>query len=163
MRKPTIFGKYLLLERINVGGMAEVFKAKTFGVEGFERILAIKRILPNMAEDEEFITMFIDEAQIACSSTTRTSCRSTSSGSTTRRYFIAMEYVSGRDLRAILDRCRKRRELDADARRRSTSARKICEGLDYAHRKKDARGQAAEHHPPRRVARRTSWSATRAR
>ena len=45
--------------------MAEVFKAKTFGVEGFERILAVKRILPNIAEDEEFITMFIDEAKIA--------------------------------------------------------------------------------------------------
>ena len=47
--------------------MAEVFKAKAFGVEGFERLLAIKRILPTMAEDEEFITMFIDEAKIACS------------------------------------------------------------------------------------------------
>ena len=65
MKKPTVFGKYLLLERINVGGMAEVFKAKAFGVEGFERLLAIKRILPNMAEDEEFITMFIDEAKIS--------------------------------------------------------------------------------------------------
>ena len=45
--------------------MAEVFKAKAFGVEGFERLVAVKRILPNIAEDEEFITMFIDEAKIA--------------------------------------------------------------------------------------------------
>src|SRR5580692_8997091 len=65
VKYPIRFGKYLLLERINVGGMAEVFKAKAFGVEGFERILAIKRILPNMADDEEFINMFIDEARIA--------------------------------------------------------------------------------------------------
>ena len=65
MTKPIRFGKYLLLERINVGGMAEVFKAKTFGVQGFERLLAIKRILPNMAEDNEFINMFVDEARIA--------------------------------------------------------------------------------------------------
>ena len=64
LKKPVPFGKYYLLERINVGGMAEVFKAKTFGVEGFERLLAVKRILPNIAEDEEFITMFIDEAKI---------------------------------------------------------------------------------------------------
>jgi len=64
-RYPLRFGKYLLLERVNVGGMAEVFKAKTFGVAGFERIVAIKRILPNMVEDDEFIKMFIDEARIA--------------------------------------------------------------------------------------------------
>src|SRR5207237_5133352 len=48
MRKPTKFGKYLLLDRIAVGGMAEVFVAKAFGVEGFERLLAIKKILPTM-------------------------------------------------------------------------------------------------------------------
>ena len=65
LKKPVPFGKYYLLERINVGGMAEVFKAKAFGVEGFERLLAVKRILPNIAEDEEFIQMFIDEAKIA--------------------------------------------------------------------------------------------------
>ena len=65
LKKPVPFGKYFLLERINVGGMAEVFKAKAFGVEGFERLVAVKRILPNIAEDEEFITMFIDEAKIA--------------------------------------------------------------------------------------------------
>ena len=65
MSYPISFGKYQLLERINVGGMAEVFKARSFGVKGFERILAIKRILPNMAEDVEFINMFIDEARIA--------------------------------------------------------------------------------------------------
>ena len=49
------FGKYLLLERIAVGGMAEVFLAKTFGVAGFEKMIALKRILPTMAEDRDFI------------------------------------------------------------------------------------------------------------
>ena len=62
---PRLFGKYYLLELINVGGMAEVFKAKMFGVEGFEKIVAIKRILPEVAEDAEFIKMFVDEAKIA--------------------------------------------------------------------------------------------------
>jgi len=65
LKKPVPFGKYYLLERINVGGMAEVFKAKAFGVEGFERLPAVKRILPNIAEDQEFIEMFVDEAKIA--------------------------------------------------------------------------------------------------
>ena len=48
VRQPVPFGKYLLLDRISVGGMAEVFKAKSYGVEGFEKIIAIKRILPTM-------------------------------------------------------------------------------------------------------------------
>src|SRR4051812_45558836 len=52
LKKPIQFGKYWLLDRVNVGGMAEVWKAKAFGVEGFERLLAVKRILPNIAEDE---------------------------------------------------------------------------------------------------------------
>jgi hypothetical protein len=65
VKKPTPFGKYYLLERINVGGMAEVFRAKAFGVEGFERLVAVKRILPNIAEDKEFIRMFIEEAKLA--------------------------------------------------------------------------------------------------
>ena len=65
MRQPTQFGKYLLLERVAVGGMAEVFVAKAFGVAGFERLVAIKKILPTMGEDAEFISMFVDEARIA--------------------------------------------------------------------------------------------------
>ena len=62
---PTPFGDYLLLDRINIGGMAEVWRGKIFGAGGFERLVAIKRILPNIAEDEEFISMFIDEAKIS--------------------------------------------------------------------------------------------------
>src|SRR5690349_2235952 len=63
-KQPIPFGKYLLLDRVNIGGMAEVWRAKTFGAGGFERIVAIKRILPNIAEDKEFIAMFVDEAKI---------------------------------------------------------------------------------------------------
>ena len=65
LNSPIPFGKYYLLERVNVGGMAEIFRAKAFGVEGFERLLAVKKILPSIAEDESFINMFIDEAKIA--------------------------------------------------------------------------------------------------
>ena len=61
---PT-FGPYHLFERVSVGGMAEVFKAMEYGADGFEREVAVKRILPHVAEDEEFITMFKDEAHIA--------------------------------------------------------------------------------------------------
>src|SRR5580692_7827411 len=110
MKKPVQFGKYLLLDRINVGGMAEVFKAKAFGVEGFERLVAVKRILPNIAEDEEFITMFIDEAKIAVQLSHANIAQIFDLGKVDDAFFIALEFVSGKDLRAIFDRMRSRGE-----------------------------------------------------
>src|SRR5690242_8569383 len=139
MKKPTLFGKYLLLERINVGGMAEVFIAKAFGVEGFERILAIKKILPTMAEDQEFITMFIDEARISVQLNHANIVHIHELGKFEETYFIAMEYVAARDRRTMLERYRRRKEL-MPTPQAVYVASKMCEGLDYAHRKKDARG-----------------------
>jgi serine/threonine protein kinase len=140
MKKPIIFGKYLLLERINVGGMAEVFIAKAFGVEGFERILAIKKILPTMAEDEEFIAMFIDEARISVQLNHTNIVHIHELGKHNNAFYIAMEYVAGRDLRTLLERYRKAKAVMPTLQAVYLAAR-ICEGLDYAHRKKDARGQ----------------------
>jgi len=140
MKRPIVFGKYLLLERINVGGMAEVFIAKAFGVEGFERILAIKKILPTMAEDEEFIAMFIDEARISVQLNHTNIVHIHELGKHNNAFYIAMEYVAGRDLRTLLERYRKKKELMPTVQAAYLAAR-ICEGLDYAHRKKDARGQ----------------------
>ncbi|HCU25839.1 MAG TPA: serine/threonine protein kinase, partial [Deltaproteobacteria bacterium] len=62
---PKPFGKYFLIEKLATGGMAEIYKAKTFGVDGFEKILAIKRILPHCAVDKEFIGMLVDEAKLS--------------------------------------------------------------------------------------------------
>ncbi len=107
MKKPIQFGKYWLLDRVNVGGMAEVWKAKAFGVEGFERLLAVKRILPNIAEDEEFITMFIDEAKIAVQLNHANIAQIFDLGKVEDSYFIALEYVHGKDLRGIFDRCKQ--------------------------------------------------------
>src|SRR5262245_52245487 len=91
--------------------MAEVFKAKAFGVEGFERLVAVKRILPNIAEDEEFITMFIDEAKVAGQLQHANVAQIFDLGKVEDSYFIALEYVHGRDLRAIFDRQRQRGEV----------------------------------------------------
>ena len=140
MKKPIPFGKYVLLERVNVGGMAEVFKAKAFGVEGFERLVAVKRILPSIAEDQEFITMFIDEAKIAVQLTHANIAQIFDLGRVGDSYFIAMEYVGGKDLRAIFDRARKRGE-SVPVPMACYTAMKVCEGLDYAHNKKDAAGR----------------------
>ncbi|AKF06874.1 serine/threonine-protein kinase [Sandaracinus amylolyticus] len=140
MKKPIPFGKYVLLERINVGGMAEVFKAKAFGVEGFERLVAVKRILPSIAEDQEFITMFIDEAKISVQLTHANIAQIFDLGKVGESFFIAMEFVHGKDLRAIFDRARKRGET-TPVPMSCYIAMKICEGLDYAHNKKDAAGR----------------------
>ncbi|MBX3270073.1 MAG: serine/threonine protein kinase [Sandaracinaceae bacterium] len=140
MKKPIPFGKYVLLERINVGGMAEVFKAKAFGVEGFERLVAVKRILPSIAEDQEFITMFIDEAKIAVQLTHANIAQIFDLGKVADSFFIAMEFVHGKDLRAIFDRARKRGET-VPVPMACYTVMKVCEGLDYAHNKKDAAGR----------------------
>ena len=140
MSYPATFGKYLLLERVNVGGMAEVFKAKAFGVEGFERIIAIKRILPNMADDDEFINMFVDEARIAVQLSHANIVQIYELGKFEGQYYIAMEYVSGKDLRQILDFYRKRDEL-LPLPAAAYLASKICDGLDYAHSKVDPTGR----------------------
>ncbi|MCB9555989.1 MAG: protein kinase [Deltaproteobacteria bacterium] len=140
MKGPIPFGKYYLLERINVGGMAEVFRAKAFGVEGFERLLAVKRILPNIAEDEEFIEMFIDEAKIAVQLNHANIAQIFDLGKVEDSYFIALEYVHGKDLRAIFDRCRSLTSTMPIAQA-CLIVMKVCEGLDYAHNKRDGAGR----------------------
>ncbi len=139
-RQPIPFGKYLLLDRVNIGGMAEVWRAKTFGANGFERIVAIKRILPNIAEDEEFITMFIDEAKITVQLNHANIAQIYELANLSNSYFIAMEYVSGKDMRAVFDRCRKRGE-PAPIPLTCYVIAQSCEGLDYAHRAKDKQGR----------------------
>ena len=120
--------------------MAEVWRAKTFGAGGFERIVAIKRILPNIAEDEEFITMFIDEAKITVQLNHANIAQIYELANLSNSYFIAMEYVSGKDMRAVFDRCRKRGE-PAPIPLTCYLIAQCAEGLDYAHRAKDKQGR----------------------
>ena len=140
MKKPTPFGKYYLLERINIGGMAEVFRAKAFGVEGFERLVAVKRILPNIAEDKEFIRMFIEEAKLAVQLNHANIAQIFDLGVVDGSYYIALEHVHGRDLRVLFDRCRQLGEAMSVAQA-CFVAMKVCEGLDYAHNKRDQAGR----------------------
>ncbi|MGF1469664.1 MAG: serine/threonine protein kinase [Sandaracinaceae bacterium] len=135
----TPFGKYLLLERIAVGGMAEVYTAKSFGIEGFEKTIAIKRILPAMAEDEDFIAMFIDEAKIAGRLTHANIAPIYELGKLGGSHYIAMEYVWGKDLLQIINRFRRMRRRMPPVMGAWIASR-MLEGLDYAHRKRDADG-----------------------
>jgi serine/threonine protein kinase len=121
--------------------MAEVFKAKVVGVEGFERIVALKRILPHIAEDEEFITMFIDEAKIAVQLQHANIAQIFDLGKVDDAYFIALEYVQGRDLRGIFDDLRRHTQT-MPLPQVCYVIMQVCEGLDYAHNKRDAQGRA---------------------
>ena len=143
MRQPVPFGKYLLLDRISVGGMAEVFKAKSYGVEGFEKIIAIKRILPTMGEDRDFIKMFIDEAKIAGQLAHANICQIFELGRIDGSHFIAMEYIWGKDLLQIQNRLRKIKQ-QMPIQMACFSIAKVLEGLDYAHRKRDPLGRPLE-------------------
>jgi serine/threonine protein kinase len=139
-RSPNAFGPYRLLERIALGGMAEVFKAKRTGVEGFEKILAVKRILPHLSDNQEFVDMFIAEAKMVASLAHPNIVQIFDLGKIEKSYFIAMEYVHGRDLRTILRRARDRGlRLPLDLSVLIVS--KVCSALEFAHRKKDERGR----------------------
>ena len=134
------YGPYRLLQRVAVGGMAEVFKAKRSGVEGFEKVVAVKRILPHLSDNKEFVDMFVDEAKMVAGLTHPNIVQIFDLGRIEKSYYIAMEYVQGRDLRSILRRARERATrvpLDLCA----LIASRVCSALEYAHRKKDDRGQ----------------------
>jgi serine/threonine protein kinase len=136
---PAPFGKYHLLERLAVGGMAEIYLAKAFGAAGFERLLVIKKILPHMAEDDEFITMFIDEARIASTLNHSNVAQINELGKEGGAYFIAMEFVHGKDLSRIYERSvQVKRNIPIPLA--VLIASRICEGLDYAHRRTDSTG-----------------------
>jgi serine/threonine protein kinase len=137
---PDTFGPYRLLERIASGGMAEVFRAKRTGVEGFEKVLAVKRILPHLSSNKEFVEMFIDEAKMVAGLAHPNIVQIFDLGRIEKTYFIAMEYVHGKDLRTILKRT-KEKGLRVPIDLSVLIISRVCSALEYAHRKKDEEGQ----------------------
>ncbi len=137
---PDHFGQYEILERIASGGMAELYKAKRTGVEGFQKIVAIKKILPHLADDEEFVTMFADEAKLAAQLNHPNIIHIYDLGKIQAGgYFIAMEYVDGRDLRAI-QQGGGDMDVPLPVPLAVYVASKVAAALDYAHRRRDAEG-----------------------
>ena len=134
------FGPYQLVDRVAIGGMAEVFKAKRAGVAGFEKVVALKRILPHLSENKEFLDMFVDEAKMVAGLAHPNIVQIFDLGRIEKSYYIAMEYVHGRDLRTVMRRARdKGLRMPLDLSLRVVS--QVCAALEYAHRKKDERGQ----------------------
>ena len=134
------FGRYQLLEKIAAGGMAEVFKARMSGEEGFEKVVAIKRILPHMADSVDFITMFIDEAKLAAQLTHSNIIHIYDLGKVDAYHYIAMEYVEGKDLRSIL-KLGHERGWPLPLELALFVASKVANALDYAHRRLGPEGR----------------------
>jgi len=129
------FGNYYLLEKIAVGGMAELFKARQRGVHNFEKIVAIKRILPHLSDNDEFVRMFIDEAKLAAQLTHPNIVQIFDLGKASGFYYIAMEYVDGKDLRSLLRKVREYRTPVPEPVAAFVTM-KVAMALDYAHRKR---------------------------
>jgi eukaryotic-like serine/threonine-protein kinase len=138
----TSFGRYRLLERLGRGGMAEVFKAKSYGVEGFEKVVVIKRILPELAQSTQFVDMFIHEAKLAVrlshANIVQVFDLGKAPGETDEpeAYYMAMEYVHGCDLATLLTRCR-RQNRPIPVEMSVYVAAEVAKGLDHAHRRRD--------------------------
>ena len=132
-------GRYHLLDRIAFGGMAEVFRAKTFDSRGNEHMVALKRVLRHLAEDDDFLQMLVDEAKIASVLDHVNIAKVYEFVRFGEDYFIAMEYVDGRDVRSILDRCQA---LGASLPPQDCAyvMMRTMQGLQAAHDKVDGAG-----------------------
>jgi serine/threonine-protein kinase len=129
---PSTFGRYQLLARLAVGGMAEIFRARQTGAHGFEKILVIKRILPHLAADPEFLAMFIDEAKLQCALQHPKIVQVFEFGEADGQYYIALEYVDGMDALGLLRACAHRRQR-LPVRLAVHIACEVLDALDYAH------------------------------
>ncbi len=130
------FGPYRLVRQIATGGMAEIYLAKTKGIGGFEKFVALKLIHPNFSEDEHFIEMLVDEAKISVQLQHVNIAQIFDLGRVGNTYYITMEFIDGADLFKLL---RTVSEADGDFPIDVACyiAKEVCAGLDYAHRRRD--------------------------
>ena len=130
MNERERYGRYELLRRIAIGGMAEIFLANETGLAGFERLVIIKRVLPGLSDDIDFIDMFLDEARLAARLTHPNIVHIYELGEEDGTYFIAMEYVAGGDLHELFGRLHNEILPLPDSLHIITE---VCAGLQFAH------------------------------
>jgi serine/threonine protein kinase len=129
-----MFGRYQLLQKLATGGMAEIYLARQQGPEGFAKLLVIKRILPHLAGNDEFVKMFLDEARIAARLNHANVVQIFDLGAIDEHFFIAMEYLHGEDARRVWKQADKQHQpLPVPLACRIVMD--ACAGLDYAHKK----------------------------
>ena len=137
---PGTYGRYVLLERLGRGSLAEIFKAKSFGVEGFEKTLVVKRLLPELAADDRFVQSFVRHAKLAVRLSHANVVQVFDMGrvdeASGASYFLAMEWVAGRDLASLLDRLRRGAAL-SEIGLCLYVAGEVAKALDHAHKRRD--------------------------
>ncbi len=141
LAKPAVqtFGKYQILERIATGGMAEIYKARLEGIGGFQRTFAIKRILPHLSMNAEYVKMLVDEAKVAGLLSHANIVQILDLGQVDKVWYIAMEYVDGNDLGAVLKRAAEG-GLRLPVPHACFIAIELLKGLEYAHQRQVMRG-----------------------
>ncbi len=134
------FGKYFLIDRIAVGGMAEVFRARTYGEGGFEKELVLKRILPHLTDNADFVQMFVEEAKLTVSLQHPNIVQVYDFGKTLKHYFLAMEGIYGKDVKSLQNK------LDDTGQALPLKfvayvIHEVATGLNHAHEKLDEDGE----------------------
>ncbi len=137
--RPQVFGRYFLLQRLAVGGMAEIYRSKMAGAGGFEKELVIKRILPARSQDQGFIRMLVNEARLTVQLTHNNIAQIYECGAVEGTYYIAMEQVHGVSLKDMMGAF-GRAGAQLSPEQAMFLVLQLLQGLDYAHRKTDAEG-----------------------
>ncbi len=137
--RPLVFGKYYLLQRLAVGGMAEIYRAKMVGASGFEKELVVKRILPARSQDQGFIKMLVNEAKLTVQLTHNNIAQIYECGAVDGTYYIAMELVHGVSMKDMMTSF-ARGGVTLSPEQSIYLVLQLLQGLDYAHRKTDAEG-----------------------
>ncbi len=132
--------RYRVIEKLESGGMAEVFRAESEGLQGFKKQVAIKRVLPHLSEKKKFISMFLDEARLSAHLTHSNCVQVFDIGVGDNAYFIVMEFVDGANLKSIVESLRKQGK-EFPVSYAAFIALEICKGLSYAHELRDPSGQ----------------------
>jgi serine/threonine protein kinase len=127
-------GKYEIVRRLAAGGMAEIFLARVSGLSGFQKMVVIKRILPQLATKSDFVEMFLDEARIAATLQHPNVVQMYDVGVVDGNYFIAMEYLHGEDVRSIM-KALFRAEEKLPLEQALNIVIGLASGLHYAHEK----------------------------
>lgn len=133
-------GRYFLAKKIATGGMAEVYRAKLVGIEGFEKDFAVKCIHPHWSSNRDFIEMMVDEAKILLHLNHANIVQVNELNKENDRYYLVMEYVEGLDLRHLLYQLKKEAK-SLDSNLALYILEEILKGLCYAHEKKDRFGK----------------------
>lgn len=136
----TQLGRYQILRRLAIGGMAEIFLARATGAEDFQKLVVCKRILPQFAADVAFRRMFLDEAKLSARLHHPHIVQVFDLGQQDEQYFFVLEYVPGRSLQEVLQRARDR-SVAIEIEVGLCVALGLCAGLHHAHEQRDEHGQ----------------------